>query len=86
MLAALEQQGPLHRQDIGLMFRNPERRRMWPQAATRLAGSICRPLLDAGLIRENRSEHRFDDRWWISHDNYEITSKGKEFLRGKNGN
>lgn len=75
VLRMLDQQGPLHRHAIGEAFSRPDRRRgMSPQAATRLAGYICKPLLEQGLIVERNSRAGY-------HVHMSITAAGKAALR-----
>jgi hypothetical protein len=62
---------PLHRHEVGYAF---AKGRMTTQAATRLAGYLCRPLLDDGLISEHHDRRGF-------HRGYSITSIGKRALR-----
>lgn len=72
ILAMLDQQGPLHRHVIGEAF--AKKGRMWPQAATRLAGFLCKPLVDGGMISESRDRQGF-------HRYFAITRSGKEAYR-----
>lgn len=72
VLAMLDQRGPLHRHEIGYAFAKTNR--MWSQAATRLAGSLCRPLLDAKLIEERCDRDGY-------HQHMAITVAGRRALR-----
>lgn len=58
ILGMLHQQGPLHRHAVGEAF-SKSRRGMTTQAATRLAGYLCRPLIDRGLIVESHDKQGF---------------------------
>jgi hypothetical protein len=59
--------GPRHRHDISFAFAK-SRKAMSTQAATRLAGLLCKPLIKGGLIIEIRFEGY--------HQCYEITTAG----------
>ena len=73
VLMMLEQQGPLHRHRIGEAFAKKQRG-ITSQAATRLAGYICKPLLAGGLIHEE-----IDREGW--HRHFSITAAGRHALR-----
>jgi hypothetical protein len=64
---------PLHRHELGFAFARKRRKAMSTQAATRLAGYLCRPLVEAGLIIEIRDR----DGW---HQEYRITLSGVRAL------
>jgi hypothetical protein len=66
---------PLHRHDLGFAFARKRRKAMSTQAATRLAGYLCRPLVEAGLITEICDR----DGW---HQEYRITLTGVRALLG----
>lgn len=72
VLQMLEQQGPTHRHEIGFAF--AKKKRMWPQAATRLAGYLCRPMIEEGWVREKRCKRGF-------HIHMSITVEGSRALR-----
>lgn len=72
ILAALDQQGPMHRHAIGEMF--CRKGWMWSQAATMIAGRLSKPLFVAGYAEDIR-----DRKGW--HKYYRITAVGRAALR-----
>jgi DNA-binding MarR family transcriptional regulator len=71
-LAMIAQRGgSMHRILLGQEF--IQKARGTPQAATRLAGFLCKPLVKTGLLREERDQQGF-------HVAYHITRAGREAL------
>lgn len=76
VLAMLDQRGQLTRHEIGRAFNANRRRWMSTQAATGLAGFLCRPLIRAGWVEEYWPDpSKFHLRF------YRITAAGKATLR-----